>query len=157
MTRDIYELWQQQKQLKTMKMRLDLIFTIRDKYTLFIHPLTKFSSSKSTMSKYVMRCAIRYYLYKLFVICYLFLKLYKWYQMAQNITYIPSWNISQMITMTVTINKNIITSIATKRSIHIWRQYKLRLQNDQNFHWWESHCRKNVRRNSNSKRVRQWG
>ena len=97
-------------------MRLDLIFTMRDKYTLIIHPLTKFSSSKSTMSKYVMHCAIRHYLYNLKNVrnvhggvlllvemlasaCnftksntppqafFTFIKLYKWYQMAQNNIY----------------------------------------------------------------------
>ena len=50
---DFYKLWQQHKQLKTMVMRLDLIFSIRDVYiNSNLNPLAKStSSSRSTEFK----------------------------------------------------------------------------------------------------------
>ena len=51
--KDFYDLWQQHKQLKTMEVRLDLIFTMRDTYiNSNLNPLIKFpSSSRSTEFK----------------------------------------------------------------------------------------------------------
>ena len=47
-----YELWKQHKQLETIDMRLDLIFTVRNEYISYnLHPLTKFTSCSKIQNK----------------------------------------------------------------------------------------------------------
>ena len=47
-----YELWKQHKQLETIDMRRDLIFTVRNKYISYnLHPLTIFTSCSKIQNK----------------------------------------------------------------------------------------------------------